>query len=90
MLAAELPKATEPAAYEGPLRLIHTTLEQSDCVAFCRQLIIAGIPFKVAESNRQYLKDVDRSFAICMASDRYTEAQEILNESRLDRDEEPD
>jgi hypothetical protein len=59
-------------------------------VAFCRQLIAAGIPFKVAESNRQYLKDVDRTFAIRVASDRYTEAQEILNESRLDRDEEPE
>jgi hypothetical protein len=79
-----------PAVYEGQLRHIHTTHEQSDCVAFCRRLIAAGIPFKVAESNRQYLKGVDRTFAIGVASDRYTEAQEILNASRLDRDEGPE
>ena len=89
-LVAELPKSTEPTVYEGHLRLIHTTHDQSNCVAFCRQLIAAGIPFKVAESNRQYLKDVDRTFEIGVAPDRYSEAQQILNESRLDRDEEPE
>ena len=86
-LVAELPNSTEPAVYEGQLRLVHTTHEQSDCVAFCRRLIAAGIPYRVAESNRQYLKGTDRTFAIGVASERYTEAQEILNESRLDRDE---
>jgi hypothetical protein len=85
-LVGELPESTEPAVYEGPLRLIHTTHEQSDCVAFCKRFIAAGIPFKVAESNHQYLKAVDRTFAIPVAPARYTEAQQILNESR-DRDE---
>jgi hypothetical protein len=33
---------------------------------------------------------VDRTFAIGVASDRYKERREILNESRLDRDEEPE
>jgi len=36
------------------------------------------------------LKAVDRTFAIGVAYDRYKEAREILNESRLDRDEEPE
>jgi hypothetical protein len=89
-LVAELPKSTESAVYEGQMRLIHTTHEQSDCVALCRRLTAAGIPFRVAESNRQFLKAVDRTFAIGVASDRYKEAREILNESRLDRDEEPE
>lgn len=89
-LVGELPKSAESAAYEGQFRLIYTTHEESDCVAFCRRLIAAGIPFKVAESNRQNLKAVDRTFAIGVASDRYTVAQEILNESRLDCDEEPE
>jgi hypothetical protein len=81
------PPEAELAPLEGHLRVVETTQDQNDCVICCKQLIAAGIPFKVAESNRQYLKGVERTFRIGVPARFYKAAQEIRNESRLDRDE---
>jgi hypothetical protein len=91
-LVSELPiPASGPdTVSEEDMRLPYTTHDQTDCVAFCRRLIAAKIPFKVAESNRQYLKGVESNFAIGVPSYFYKEAEEILNQSRLDYDEAPE
>jgi hypothetical protein len=84
------PPEPEPIAADEHLRIVYTTHEQNDCVAFCRRLMEEGISFKVAESNRQYFKDVKRTFAIGVPGKCFKKAQEIRSESCLDWDEAPE
>ena len=76
------PEAAEPeSAVSLDWVVVHTFHEQHACVAFCKKLIAADIPFHVDETNRQFWKDVERTFVVRLAPEHFTKAKEILDEA---------
>jgi hypothetical protein len=76
-LVAELPKP-EPDIDWAELRHVWTGKDQSRCAELCTDFRAKGIPFKVDQSRRQYLKSVDEKYRISVPSEFFPKAKRIV------------
>jgi hypothetical protein len=72
-LVAELPK---PQGYTNlsKLKSVWAGKNQERCVDLCEKFNAAGIPFKVGQQRRQYLKGVDENYRIAVPSEFFEKA----------------
>ncbi len=84
-LVATLPGA-EDQENQG-LKIGYTTEDQMDCVVACKKLIAANIPFRVLDEKLQALREVDARFSIGVPAELYDQANELLQEGKLDFNE---
>jgi hypothetical protein len=70
--------------HDKSLRGVWEGDDQDECVSICKRLRTAGIPFKVNQHRRQYLKGLERSFKICVPANFLSDAEEIIGEGHLD------
>ena len=68
---------------QSPYRLeefkrVWTGHEQSRCVEICKGLRAAGIPFRVDQHRRQYLKGVDGYYRIGVPAELFEKARKVI------------
>ena len=61
--------------------------DEGSCVAVCRSLMGADIPYRVLEQNRQDLRSRERCFEIWVSTSDAQRAKEIANEGVMDFDD---
>src|ERR1700722_4591671 len=71
------------------LRDVWSGENQNDCVVTCEQLRNAGIPYKVIQHKKQFLKGVDEHYEISVPSEFYDPAKKLANSDRVDFSDEP-
>jgi len=74
-LVAELPKTQDD--FSEP-KNVWTGKDQEQCVWLCERFKAAGIPFKVDQRRRQYLKSVDEHYRITVPSEYFEKARIII------------
>lgn len=68
---------------DAKLKEVWSGVDQSECVAICKQLRDAGIPFKVNQHSKQFLKGIDEHYAIGVPPEFCNHVEEILERGRL-------
>jgi hypothetical protein len=76
-LVAELPNPEDDASL-SKLKNVWAGKNQERCVELCEKFDAAGIPFKVDQRRRQYLKGVDENYRIAVASEFFEKARTII------------
>src|ERR1700721_3066155 len=76
-LVAELPKTQDDAGL-SKLRNVWSGKDRQRCVDLCKEFTDAGIPFKVDQRRRQYLKSVDENYRIAVSSESFEKARRII------------
>jgi hypothetical protein len=93
-LVEQLPESVrgpdDKVSHREPLRTVCTTDWQEVCVSICEQLRTVGIPFRVQQQSRQFLRDVERRFTIAVSPDHYDHAKRVIGMGRMDFTDEPE
>jgi hypothetical protein len=76
-LVAELPKPQGDVNL-SKLKIVWTGKDQERCVSLCEKFKAAGIPFKVDQRRRQYLRGVDESYRIAVPSEFFEKARQTI------------
>jgi hypothetical protein len=85
--STEEPSSSALGSSDMPLENVWSGDDQEGCVSVCKRLRDADIPYKVFEKDRQFLKDREQNFGICVSHSNAQAAAEIVNEGRLDFDD---
>jgi hypothetical protein len=85
--SGEAPGRSRLGSPEGSPERIWSGDNQESCVAICRSLMGADIPYRVLEQNRQDLWNRERHFEIWVSTSDVQIAKEIANEGVLDFDD---
>jgi hypothetical protein len=80
-LVEQLPEP-EAAISEAGVREVWAGEDQGQCVAVCRRLRAADVPFRVFQQDEQALKSVHASFRIEVPPYLYEQAKEIIGSDR--------
>jgi hypothetical protein len=64
--------------------------DQVEAIINCKQLKEAGIPYKVIQNNRQFLKGVDRNFKIGVPQSYIVQADEVIKEAQMGFSDSPE
>jgi hypothetical protein len=95
-LVASLPVTTEAdedtrhlglGSSDTPPEKVWSGDDQESCVAVCRRLMEADIPYRVLEQNRQDLRAREQYFEIWVSTSDVQKATEIANEGVFDFDD---
>jgi hypothetical protein len=79
-LVEQLP-GSEATVSEAAVQEVWAGEDQAQCVAVCRQLREADVPFRVFQQDQQVFKSVYASFKIGVPADLYNQAREIVDSS---------
>lgn len=72
---------------EGKLKVVYSTEDESDCVAGCKELRKAGIPFKVSQHRYQEGKGLEEHYKIGVPADFVEEAKKLIGAGDADSDD---
>lgn len=72
------------------LREVWMGEDQDECVSICVQFKAAGIPYKVIQRKKQFLKAVDNNCEIGVPPNFAKRAKEIISRDRLDFTDKPE
>ena len=76
-LVVELPQPQADVSL-SKLKSVWAGKDQERCVCLCEKFNAAGIPFKVDQRRRQYLKGVDENYRIAVPSELFEKARKII------------
>ena len=67
------------------MKSVWTGKDQARCVSLCERLKAAGIPFKVAQRQHQYLLGMNEHYKIGVPPEFFNDARKMIIKGRLDR-----
>lgn len=80
----ESPDRLDVELCDGSLQEVWVGEDQDKCVSICARLKKAGVPFRVIQRSRQFLKGLERSFRIGVPPTLCRIAREIVDAGSVD------
>src|ERR1700716_2185013 len=72
------------SASEAQMKRVWFSDERESCTYVCAGLRAAGIPFKISQRKRQFLRSVDEHYEVFVPLDLYDKAKEIAEQGVFD------